>query len=79
MSEIKSPYNVPEPIPVKNDFPAVWDLVIKDMQDRDKMGQEKYNTRLQPFNGRNNLVDAYQELLDLTVYLRSFIFEQTGK
>lgn len=64
-----------EPMPVKNELPAVWDLVIKDIKDRDEFGTKKYNTRLQPFNGRNVLVDLYQELLDAVVYVRQLIYE----
>lgn len=71
--------NLAEPKPTKNTNPAVWDLVITDMQERDQFGMKKYNTRLQPFNGRDPLVDAYQEVLDLAVYLRQAIFERTGK
>lgn len=50
-------------------------MAVKDMEDRDQEGLRKYNTRLQPFNGRNALVDAYQEFLDGAVYLRQKIFE----
>jgi hypothetical protein len=32
---------------------------------------------LQAHNGRNALIDAYQEALDLVVYLRQAIEEQT--
>ncbi len=65
-----------QPEPVKNDLPAVWDLVIADMQDRDGVGRGRYGTPLQPFNGRDALVDAYQEALDLAVYLRQAIYER---
>lgn len=47
----------------------------KDMQDRDAVGFKRYNTRLQPYNGRDSLVDAYQEALDLCVYLRTVLYE----
>jgi hypothetical protein len=70
------PVNQPEPQPITNSGPAVWDLVIQDMRERDASGLEKYGTRLQPHNGRNALVDAYQEALDLVVYLRQAIVEQ---
>ena len=69
----------PEPAPQTDSHPAVWDLVIADMQARDQFGLAKYQTRLQPHNGRNALVDAYQEVLDLAVYLRQKIYEDTGK
>jgi hypothetical protein len=71
-----SPSTSEQVAPVKNNAPAVWDLVVADMQARDKVGFERYGTRLQAFNQRNAPVDAYQELLDLTVYLRQWIAER---
>lgn len=65
--------------PTTNDKPAIWDLVVVDMQARDKVGRERYGTRLQPHNGRDALVDMYQELLDAVVYCRQAIFERDGK
>jgi len=53
----------------------VWELVITDMKERDKFGEDKYGTKLQTFNGRNALIDAYQEVLDLAVYLKQKILE----
>ena len=64
-----------EPFPLANDRPAVWDMVIQDMKERDHFGLSRYSTRLQPFNGRDALVDAYQEALDLVVYLKQKIME----
>jgi hypothetical protein len=71
----------PQPLPGKNSntLPAVWDLVIADMTARDKFGRDKYHCILQPFNGRDALVDAYQEALDLVVYLRQAIYERDAK
>lgn len=69
----------PEPAPIQNNHPAIWDLLIKDMQDRDQFGVNKYGTHLQPNNGRSALLDAYQEVLDLAVYLRQAIYERNGK
>jgi len=69
----------PQPPPQQNQLPAVWPLVVKDMVARDFAGVEKYGTQLQPHNGRDALVDAYQEALDLCVYLRQAIFERDGK
>ena len=62
-------------MPEKNDLPACWDLVLKDIQERDKVGQERYGTRLQPFNGRAAVLDLYQELLDAVVYGRQLVYE----
>ncbi len=62
--------------PDHNDGPAVWDLVLADMGARDAEGRRKYGTPLQPDNGRDALIDAYQEALDLVVYLRQAIYER---
>lgn len=68
----------PQKAPKKNNkvLPAVWDLVIEDMNSRAKAGLLKYGVHLQPFNGRDVLIDAYQEALDLAVYLRQAIYER---
>jgi hypothetical protein len=68
-----------QPAPVANDKPAVWPLVVADMQARDQLGRERYGVPLQPHNGRDVLVDAYQEALDHCVYLRQAISERDGK
>lgn len=62
--------------PLPNAGPPMWDLVVKDFRDRDAEGRRKYGTPLQPHNGRDVLVDAYQEALDLVVYLRQAIYER---
>ena len=70
--------NDPQPAPVRNKHPPVWNAVILDMYNRDYIGKEKYGTQLQPHNGRDFLMDAYQEALDLVVYLRGAIYERDG-
>jgi NTP pyrophosphatase (non-canonical NTP hydrolase) len=55
---------------------AIWDLVIEDMRARDRKGAEEYGTRLHAHNGRDALQDAYEEALDLAVYLRQAIAER---
>lgn len=69
----------PQPAPKTNNHPPVWPLVMVDMAQRDAEGRKKYGTPLQPHNGRDVLVDAYQEALDLAVYLRQAIYERDGK
>lgn len=54
-------------------------LVKQDMLKRNAFGIEKYGTPLQGFNGRDALKDAYEEALDLCVYLRTAIYERDGK
>lgn len=65
-----------EPAPTPTDGKPVWDMVIEDMRERDQVGRERYGTPLQIHNGRRALVDAYQEALDLVVYLRQEIEER---
>lgn len=65
-----------QPAPTASEGPAIWDLVIADMRARDQVGAERYGTRLHPNNGRDALIDAYQEALDLCCYLRQAIFER---
>lgn len=68
-----------QPMPVANDKPPIWPIVMADMQSRHELGIKRYGTPLQPFNGRDALRDAYEEALDLAVYLRNAIFERDGK
>lgn len=50
-------------------------MVMDDMASRDLVGRERYKTPLQPFNGRDALQDAYEEALDLSVYLKQALVE----
>ena len=78
MTAISNPranHSRPEPPPIANDNPSIHDLVVADIEDRKQFGLEKYGTTLQAGNGRRSLVDAYQEILDLAVYLRQHIEE----
>ena len=38
----------------------------------------RYGTALQPHNGRDALLDAYEEALDLAMYLKQAIVERDG-
>lgn len=67
--------NTPEPPPAPSTGADVWPLVVKDMEERNRIGTAKYGTPLRTGNGRKALVDAYQEVLDLAVYLRQEIEE----
>jgi hypothetical protein len=70
---------VEQPAPQSNLLPGVWSLVIGDMEERDQLGTMRYGTKLQPFNGRDALTDAYQEALDLAVYIRQALYERDGR
>ncbi len=51
------------------------DALIRDMSDRHQTGLAKYGTPLTAGNGRNSLIDAWQEAMDLAVYLRTALEE----
>ena len=51
-------------------------MVLADLTNRALEGKEKYGEPLLANNGRNPLWDAYQEALDLAMYLRQAIEEQ---
>lgn len=53
--------------------------VVGDIIDRRQFGLDKYGTLLQAGNGRNALLDAYQEVQDMLVYLKQAIVENNNK
>ena len=75
--------NEDQPMPVvvtEASGAAVWDLVLADPRvpewlrsiivERDALGVSRYGQRLRVHNGRDALLDAFQEALDLWVYLK---------
>ncbi len=88
-----------QPPPNPNSKPAIWPLVIKDIERvgcggistrvrplliadmgaRHELGIERYGTPLQPFNGRDALIDAYQEALDLCAYMKQAAEERPNE
>jgi hypothetical protein len=65
-----------QPLPIPNDHESIHDMVARDIEKRKRLGLKRYGSLLQPFNGRDNLQDAYEEALDLVVYLRTEIEER---
>jgi len=51
-------------------------MVKQDIESRALLGIKKYGERLLPNNGRDSLLDAYQEALDLCMYLRQVLEER---
>lgn len=51
----------------------------EDLDNRYNLGKERYNVALQPFNGRDALQDAYEELIDAVFYLRQALYESVNK
>jgi hypothetical protein len=64
-----------QPTP-KGTGPDITPLVIADMLARSAEGVKKYGEPLRAFNGRRALVDAYQESVDQTKYLRQALEER---
>lgn len=54
----------------------VWLLVVDDMIARNEQGAKKYNRYLQTDCPDNMLQHAYEEALDLAVYLKTQIEKQ---
>ena len=84
-----------QPLPVPNDGPSMHDLVcvdlearwtarlspgiVIDMQVRKQLGLDRYGSLLQAGNGRDALLDLYEELLDAVVYARQVQEERGAK
>ena len=79
-----------QPMPATVNAPRSVDLVISDIRNtingdttclcidlmsRADVGYKKYGVYLQPGNGRDSIIDAYQEVLDCVKYLRTAIHE----
>ena len=65
----------PQPPPHSGKLNVI-DYVMADISQRATAGVQKYGTHLQTHNGRDALWDAYQEALDLSMYLRQAILER---
>ena len=54
---------------------ALKSTILDEMKERDQIGRGRYGVPLTSGNGRNSLVDAYQEALDFSVYLMAWLDE----
>ncbi len=68
-----------QPHPVPNSNVPIGEQVIEDMKARIVLGKARYGTPLQAFNGRDALWDAYEEALDLCMYLKQALVERGRK
>jgi hypothetical protein len=68
----------PQPPPC-GDGVVVVDQVIADIRERAESGKRKYGCYLKTNNGRDALWDAYQEAIDLVMYLRQRLLEDEIK
>ena len=55
---------------------TIIEQLIDDIQGRDTVGRAKYGQPLMAFDGRRTLKDAYEEALDLAVYIRKEMVER---
>jgi hypothetical protein len=62
--------------PQPSDGPRVVDLVIADLLKIQEHREAKYGFPLRARNGRNGLQDAYEEAIDLAMYLKQCLIEQ---
>lgn len=74
--EDAQPATAKQPAPNGSGNPILG-MVLADLTNRALEGKEKYGEPLKAHNGRNALWDAYQEALDLAMYLRQAIEEQS--
>jgi hypothetical protein len=65
-----------QPHPIINDSKDIQTLVLEDLALRREIGIQRYGIGLQVNNGRDMLRDAYEEALDLAIYLRGMIQER---
>lgn len=54
----------------------VSEAVKADLDERIRLGIQRYGKPLQTFNGRDALLDLYQELLDAVHYVKQAIMER---
>lgn len=54
----------------------IRDLVMADIMEKSERGREKYGEYLEAHNGRDALADAYQEALDMCMYLKQVLVER---
>lgn len=71
-----------EPQPVRTGEASqveVFPVIHKDLFEREAYGREEYGGPLVTNDGRDNDWDAYQEALDLVVYLRKGLLEREAE
>jgi len=65
-----------QPAPKPNDTQPIHEQVIEDIKRRAEVGKQNYGTYLQVNNGRDSLLDAYEEAQDKALYLKQAILER---
>lgn len=75
---VDAPRDGDQPLPTPGEGVDIQTLVVYDIAERRKVGIQRYGMALRPNNGRDALRDAYEEALDLAMYLRQAIAERDG-
>lgn len=65
-----------QPTPKPNNTQPIYEQVIEDIKLRAEAGKQNYGTYLQAGNGRDSLLDAYEEAQDKALYLKQAILER---
>ncbi len=68
----------PLPAPPAVGVVSIQELMRRDLVVREQVGVQRYGTPLYANNGRDALRDAYEEAVDLALYLRQAIEERDG-
>ena len=71
--------NKKEPAPIQNFSVPVYVKLITLIAERAEMGRQKHGTHLQANNGRDAMMDALQESIDLNQYLMQKLMEVTER
>lgn len=56
---------------------TLFDYVKEDLDDRNTLGRMQYGKELLPDDKRDFLIEAYQEALDLVIYLKGALLQRT--
>ena len=75
-TDIKAIATLQQSPPIQSDRPSAHDQLIEVIQERKQLGLERYNSLLQAYNGRDQMVDLLQELVDGSAYLINAIQER---
>jgi hypothetical protein len=71
---------VPAPVPGEPAGPVnIYDLVESDLRDREAVGIETYGSPLTSATAIDPITYAYEECLDMALYLRKYLHARDGR
>lgn len=77
MGDVRDP-NTDQTLPIPNGRRPIVDIVRDDLLERKEHGVRKYGQALQAFNGRDPVQDAFEESVDLMLYLKQLLEENAA-